>query len=222
MDPATMALLAQSGANLLGGLLGSKEQDKALGKAMQAAEFKPWGMSSFFGSSSFDPKTNQINLGLSDPMQGVVGLLMGNVLSSLNSDPSEVYNKMSALSQADENRAVLGLENRLFSQGRLGSTGGALEMGAMANSLANNRMNRELAALNYQNTLFNQALQGISGLGQIHSTLMNQAGLGSNIGLGNAQIGASMADAIMGVGRNKSDAISGLFGGISKAIGGLF
>lgn len=219
--------IVKGGLGLAGGLLGDRERRKGLSSAQRAAEFKPWDVNSPLFGATFDRENNTVNTTVSEPLQGIMDQLFGSISGNLNTDPQHFYNLLSQLSESGERRQMHSLENRLFSQGRLGSTGGALQLQAGMDSMNDAMLKRELGSYELQNNLFNQALGGLSQLLNINQAALAPAGMGSGIGLNNAQIGASLSPSIMGVANSRGGMWESLFGGLGSsglgsALGGLF
>lgn len=150
MNPIIVGGLLQGGLGLAGGLLGDKERRKGLKDVKEMASFKPWNVNSPFFNSTFDPETNTVNAGMSDSMKAFTDQIMAQMVGNLSADPQDFYNKLSQLSQEGERTAAMDLESRLFNQGRLGSTGGALQQNAMFNALNDSMLKRELNAYELQ------------------------------------------------------------------------
>lgn len=85
--------------------------------------------------------------------QGAFGELQGMMGDGFQGAYSNFYNQMAQANQPQRDQQVLDLENRLFQQGRLGSTGGAFQ-----------QQGDEQA---YQQALMGQALQGTQGYMQM-------------------------------------------------------
>jgi len=112
------------------------------------------------GTSGFDPVTGQFNSQL-DPsiQQGLVNPAMqaaGGAYGQLNNfnfndTMGQRYNALEALQEQDRQQARMNLEDRLFSQGRLGSTGGALSQNALLDAIMQQQSGNA-------NTAFGQAM----------------------------------------------------------------
>lgn len=219
------------GASALGGLLGSRASSRGLERAMAAAQFDPWNVFGGMSSAIFDRDNKSVRTELSPEYQQLRDSLFGTTSNLFNqaaaTNPAEVasmwYNNLSQLSAGDENQARLNLENRLFSQGMLGSTGGAQRMNALEDSLSDARLAREMNAWQFgqgmQQNLFNQALQGLLGMQSIDLNAMQPIQIGMGIGQGNQSVGAAMMPTIMDHYGTQANAISGLFGNLGTQLG---
>ena len=96
------------------------------------------------GASGYDPITGQFNSQLAQPFQQNVnqalgassqgyGALLGQ---DFNGTMGQRYNALEALQEQDRLQAQRAMEDRLYAQGRLGSTGGALQQNALLDAIA--------------------------------------------------------------------------------------
>lgn len=209
------------GGAVAGGLFSGSQSRKGRNEARELAQFRPWNVNSPFFGAQFDPETNTINTSMSEPMQALSERLMSSMFTQLGEDPQDYYDQLAQLSQEGERRAVLDNESRLFNQGRLGSTGGALQQQALQNSMNEAMIGRELAARQYQGNLFGQALQGIGQMANLNQAALAPAGLGSGIGINMAQIGAGLGGNLMQGYQNQGLFGGGLLSSIGRTVGGL-
>ena len=143
LSGAGSAYITQEGidkARELPGQLATTAQDIA-GRVGEAAEFRPYTVTTGAGSAQFDPTgmTQQLNAqdqstvnALRQQASQQAGML-GNVT------PEQLMSQMQALRAPEQERAQLGLENRLAAQGRLGlqtaAYGGSPEQLAMQKAI---------------------------------------------------------------------------------------
>ena len=180
----------------------------AAGAAGQAAAFNPYGVQGAFGTTSFDG--NQANIQLSPQMQQIqdlygqqalgfagqgqtalgtqAGALGQQFLGGIQADPFQAaetqFGRMEAILNPSRERQRESLEARLLKQGRLGSTGGALQQEGLETAIDQSRQQGLVNALQQS-----QALQ------------MQQAGLGQQLGLFGQQqqdVGFNQAQARLG------------------------
>ncbi len=113
--------------------------------------------------------------------QGAFPLLAGQYeagvpqfnMDDFRSQTQDIYGMMEELMADDRGRAREDMQSRLYAQGRLGSTGGALEQEALESAIEEQRTRNMLSAMDtargYQDTSFNQWLastQALSGQGR--------------------------------------------------------
>lgn len=144
-------------------------------------------------------------------------------MSEWVSPEQQMYNELSRLSAPDEQLADQALENRLFSQGMLTSTGGANRLNAREDAKLQNSLNREQMSKSYvQNLMGSLQTQGTNALnsamaiGQIPLQYYN-AGLGNQAQ--QIQAGIARAPYAAAPGYNDADAISGFFGELGGSWG---
>lgn len=146
------------------------------GKQVKAPPYAPFGLNTPLGSTSFSGNTGTATL--TPELQSIMDRLFG--ASSGLFDKAETFDTQAAigkrldllrqLSAPVEDRQRTELENRLFRQGRLGSTGGGLDQRALFRSQSDADMARQLAAIEsgegLQQRLFGTALKSLgAGLG---------------------------------------------------------
>ena len=111
------------------------------------------------GMSGYDPITGQFNSQLAQPYAqnvnqalGASGQAYGALgAQDFNGTMGQRYNALEALQEQDRLQAQMNMEDRLYGQGRLGSTGGALQQNALLDAIAQQQ------AVN-ANTAFGQAM----------------------------------------------------------------
>ena len=127
IDPGT-AMVISGGLQAATGLFGSKPKQ-------QSPMAQP-----------LDPNLAMYGGQMANIGMGAFGELQGMMGNGFDGAYQSFYNKMAQANQPMRDQQILGLENRLFQQGRLGSTGGAFQQQADAQA--------------YEQALMNQALQG--------------------------------------------------------------
>lgn len=254
--------------NAAGGLLSTVTGDRAYQRgADQAAkmtEYNPWAIRMPFGETQvhdgvIDFNMNEAIMNMQNQLRGDSrGLLssgvdmmgQGQQLAgrAASMDPNQIarqqYNMMSQLAAPGEHQARTGMENRLFSQGLLGSSGGAAQMGQMQQALGQADLQRQQQAMGMgqqvqaqqmQNALgmigagqgmFGQGLQGIGTHSIYDNMAMNQIMQSANMGAQQSAAHGIGAQAAMQAASNRGDMIGGVFGGVmnglSQSVGGLF
>jgi hypothetical protein len=111
------------------------------------------------GTSGYDPATGQFSSNLSQPYQQNTAQALGASnqaygalgAQDFNGTMGQRYNALEALQEQDRLQANMNMEDRLYSQGRLGSTGGALQQNALMDAIGQQQMQN-------QNTAFGQAM----------------------------------------------------------------
>lgn len=111
------------------------------------------------GASGYDPVTGQFTGALAAPYQQNVNQALGAsnqaygalVGQNFNQTMGQRYNALEALQEQDRLQAQMNMEDRLYSQGRLGSTGGALQQNALLDAIAQQQAGNA-------NTAFGQAM----------------------------------------------------------------
>jgi len=111
------------------------------------------------GTSGFDPVTGQFTAGLAAPYAGNAQQALaasGQAYGALSGQDfqgtmGQRYNALEALQEQDRLQAEMAMEDRLYSQGRLGSSGGALQQNALMDAIAQQQAGN-------LNTAFGQAM----------------------------------------------------------------
>ena len=213
-------------------------QAAAADRATQAAKFDPWNIGGgAFGRATFGDGTANIELtpemrALQQAFAGQAGqfaqqgqtgvgaLALGGaedfMRSGLQTDPNAIaqmqMGRMDALLDPQRNRTRDALEARLLRQGRLGSTGGALQQQGLETSIDQARQSQALQALQLgqafqqqqlaqgqqlglfgqqqQDVGFNQALARLGGMQNIDQAALQYLNLGGAFGGRASQAGA--------------------------------
>jgi len=190
----------------------------AAGLAAEGAEFDPYNVEGAFGSGQFDRETGEASVALTPEMQAIqdqfgaqagqfagqgqtalgqqAGALGGQFLGGINADPYAAaqaqFGQMENILNPARQRQREALEGRLLKQGRLGSSGGALQQEGLESAIEQSRQ-RGL----YDSLQQSQAMQ------------MQQASLGQTLGM----FGQQQED----VGFNQAQARLGAMQGIDQA-----
>lgn len=129
-------------------------------------QFTPYSISSGMGRTYVDPATGEMKSEMSPEWQGAQDTLMDSFYGNMqyaSMDPMEAsqyaYNMGSNLNAYQDEQNRLGLENRLLSQGMLGSTGGASQMRSLYDSMNQRDLGREAQSLGLGQDMLNQYQQ---------------------------------------------------------------
>lgn len=135
----------------------NKLSQEGIDFAKQTAEggkFTPYSINSGMGRSYVDPATGEMVSELAPEWQGAQDTLLNSFEGNMqyaSMDPMEAsqyaYNMGSNLNAYQDEQNRLGLENRLLSQGMLGSTGGANQMRSLYDSMNQRDLGREAQSL---------------------------------------------------------------------------
>lgn len=236
-------------------LYGAKKQAKSAKQAAQATKPTPYGTSSQYGNVNVkngqldfqqanNPFVNMFTMGglqqaanaFSAPGSAYYGapqevIDAANGINNTDADAAGRLQMLRDLAAPESNRQAVALRERLFGQGRLGSSGGAAEQRAFldaenqadlqrqltatdwANQRAQNRFQAALGAVglgsNIQQNAFNQAAAAQTASQSPFQLLMQQAGLGVSAGGGVAPAAAVAAAQAQG---DKYNTYAGAFG----------
>lgn len=243
------------GSALLGGglsFLGAREQQKAIQNAAQqqassinqAADRtieagQPFGVGSIGGTAEFDTDSQTALLNLSPELQDIYqgalsrSGLFGEQLLPLAADPfgaaDVFYEQQQPFFQRDEDRLRRDLETRLLAQGRLGSTGGREDMGALEEAILRSQNQRRTQSFGQAQSLIDSLLGRETGDIATATGLLNiplqQANLGRGIGGDLGRLAASGLQARTGAAQNLgnvSAAMGSTAGNALGSLGGLF
>jgi hypothetical protein len=158
----------------------------------QAAEFRPYTVTTGAGSTQFDPTGMTQTLGATD--QATVDALRQQASQQAGMigqvTPEQLMSQMQALRAPEQERAQLGLENRLAAQGRLGvqtaAYGGTPEQLAMQKAIQEQQSADALNAISQA-----RQLQGMD--------IQNVAGMLGAAGIPQQQLTAAMQPALQGL-----------------------
>lgn len=208
-------------------------------QAAAAAEFKPYGVTTGFGTSYFDPKTQQAGYQL-DPvleafrnsMYAGAGEFMGQVQSDPQAAAQNYYNQQQALMAGGRGAEDIALRNQQLQSGRIGlglsgaSQGagagtGYVNPGQYEQQLARAQQDEQLAARSTQlaQADIDRAISRATGLFQagagIEEMGLRPLTIGADIGSKQQVSGQQQAQALLAGGQGAADAR--LAGGIQQA-----
>ena len=234
------------GSTLLSSNAANKAADRAAAastaagnQAAAAAEFKPYGVTTGFGTSYFDPKTQQAGYQL-DPvleafrnsMYGGAGEFMSQVTSDPQAAAQNYYNQQQALMQGSRGAEDIALRQQQLQRGRIGLGLSGAAMGAgqgtgyvnpqqYQQQLARSLADQQLAAQSTQMAQadIDRAINRATGLFQtgagIEEMGLRPLTIGADIGSRQAVSGGQQAQALLAGGQGAAQA--GLAGGIAQA-----
>ena len=234
------------GSTLLSSNAANKAADRAAAastaagnQAAAAAEFKPYGVTTGFGTSYFDPKTQQAGYTL-DPvleafrnaMYGGAGEFMSQVTSDPQAAAQNYYNQQQALMQGSRGAEDIALRQQQLQRGRIGLGLSGAAMGAgqgtgyvnpqqYQQQLARSLADQQLAAQSTQMAQadIDRAINRATGLFQtgagIEEMGLRPLTIGADIGSRQAVSGGQQAQALLAGGQGAAQA--GLAGGIAQA-----
>lgn len=169
-------------------------------RAAGMAAFRMPSVQTGFGGAQYDPVTGQLTTSLDPRFAAQSQALLGQATGAFGQmgtfDPNlmaaEQFRRMEDILAPERERARQAQESRLFAQGRLGATGGALEQEAFQSAIEQQRKTNLLQAFqeayNRQAQLQQLGMGALGAAGQLEQMPLQayQAGLG----LGEAQAGA--------------------------------
>lgn len=227
-----------------GAWYGAKNRAGQYDAAANRSVAKPTNIQSLFGGLTYDPTTGiTLTPGQGPgPWGGASPELVGafNQLNDQGAIQGEADTRLSLLRQLaapEEARATQGLQQQLFSQGRLGGTGGAVQQEALARAQGQADLERTLAS---QDWARNNALQRFGAANQVIGSGQGQQGInfGQALNLGQLGVQAGRApawellaqgaagrdaqmQAILGaLGGNEEGGLGGILGGLGGIFGG--
>jgi hypothetical protein len=214
-------------------------QQAAGNQAAAAAEFKPYGVTTGFGTSYFDPKTQQAGYQL-DPvleafrnsMYAGAGEFMGQVQSDPQAAAQNYYNQQQALMAGGRGAEDIALRQQQLNSGRIGLGLSGAAMGAGAGTgyvnpqqyqqqLARAQQDQQLAAQSQQlaQADIDKAISRATGLFQtgagIEELGLRPLTIGADIGSKQQTSGNTQAQALLSGGQGAAQA--NLAGGIQRA-----
>lgn len=165
-----------------------------LNQDIPEASFDPMNIQSGLGSTTFGKDGAQFQL--APELQGFYNQLLGGAGETLQQaqefDPYQaaegLFGRMEGILAPVRERERAGLEQRLLSQGRLGSTGGLFDLQAQQGAVEAQRaqsLNQAFGqAQQVQQGLFNRGMQGLQGATGLQQMGLSQLGLGLEAGQG--------------------------------------
>ena len=235
MDPNTFATLASVGLNLFGA---NKAQDAARESAQanteaakiaaEAAKFKPYSISTGFGSSFFDENKQEAGYTLDptlqafrDAMYGGAGEFMGQIQSDPTAAAQQYYNQQQGIMAGGRGAEDIALRNQQLQSGRigLGLSGASQGAGAGTGYVNPEQYQRDLARSQQDQALAassTQMAQADIDRAISRGTGLLQTGLGiEEYGLKPLQIGADIGNRAATAGANQGNML--LAGGQAAA-----
>jgi hypothetical protein len=223
---------------VIGGVASNRAAKKSAASQDRAADLAyeqslPWDVSGMFGSATFDEEGRAANIQLDPEMQKLYDRLFGRAggyaeqVEAMGKDPlamqQKFYEEQKALAEPGEQQDRLALENRLLSQGMLGSTGGSGRMGELQTAQSMKDLVRRSDAMSQSQQLLD--LYRTRETGDIKQALgigalpYDYASLGRGIGggmSGAATYGAGLrSQGAMGIGATTASG----WGGLGRAVG---
>jgi len=214
-------------------------QQAAGAQAAAAAEFKPYGVTTGFGTSYFNPETQQAGYQI-DPvleafrnsMYAGAGEFMGQVQSDPQAAAQNYYNQQQALMAGGRNAEDIALRQQQLQSGRIGLGLSGEAMGAGAGTgyvnpqqyqqqLARAQQDQQLAAQSTQlaQSDIDRAISRATGLFQagagVEEMGLRPLTIGADIGSKQQTSGNMQAQALLAGGQGSADAR--LAGGIQQA-----
>lgn len=148
------------------------------GPALEAAKFNPVNTQGLFGGVSWNPQTRTFSSNLDPRLTGIQNTLFSQFGQA---NPEAEYALMQQMAAPYREQQMLGLENRLFSQGLLGASmvdqpGGARR--SLFDAFANQDLGMQQQAIQSARTNQINLLNQIFGLQNMENSLFaNNAGL---------------------------------------------
>lgn len=160
---------------------GNKNQAGEYQAAANQSTGRPTNVQSMFGNLAFDPATGiALTPGQGPGAFGGASPELINAFNQLNDQGSlnqEAGGRLDLLRQLaapEEQRATQGLEQQLFSQGRLGGTGGSVQQEALARAQGSADLQRQLSSQDWARS---NALQRFGAAQQTVGSGQNQQGI---------------------------------------------
>lgn len=226
---AGTALIGQNMAS--NAAIESGDQSLAAAKvAAEASRFKPYGVTTGFGSSWFNPQTQQAGYNLDPGMAAWRDAMMmgaGTVADQVNLDPTDAtnqyYNQIQDVMQPRRAQEQGALQQNLFGSGRLGmrlageGAGAGLGTGMYQPDVLGYNKAQELAnqqfAMQARQNAFNEMDQGIGRAQGLFNTGLateeyglKPLALGAELGGRSATGGAAYGSALMSGANNAANA----------------
>jgi len=196
----------QAAQSLLGGWWQNRMAKKQRAWEAEQAELAykrslPWNSKSALGSVTFDPETKEMLQQLSPEMQELMGNYLGiskgasDELAAMQADPyameQEQFKRFEDMNANAYNQSRLQGQESALASGRMGGTQGYYDSLATEDSINQNRMTGQMAAIgtgmNYRNMLGSESLNFGKGAMDVGGSLSGQADLGRAIGQGSNQ-----------------------------------
>lgn len=196
------------------GVYASRQQRKGAEAAADAARFMPTDISTPFGS--VDASMGDVSATLSPELQRQYEGLLGFGQERLQAarSPQAALGFLGQAFGPQLERQRLSQESRLFNQGLLGSTTGALQREALSTG-----QNQALlqAALAEQQNAYSQGLGLLGGALDISNLPSNLIATSGNIGSQQAAAGANVGQGLAAAANSRANSINSIFAGLGQA-----
>lgn len=186
----------------------ANEKKKAAKSAAEATKPDPYNVNSPYGNVFFDPTSGQMSFQQFDNpwynMFGAGGMAaLGNAFTApgspyygaspelvaaaegmktenLQQDAMDRYQLLGQLAQPEMDRSYNNLQDKLYAQGRLGNTGGGVELEAWQNAANRADLERQLAAQGWsENRAQNRFATALQAINQGQSAQQQNYGIGA-------------------------------------------
>lgn len=222
------------------------EMSRLSDQAVSGSQFTPFGVAGYGGGATVGGD-GSINVNLDPAQQQQAAMLTNSAnqfFANASADPAaseqSIYDRIRAMQQPGEQRAMTDLESRAFAQGRLGMSaanygGSSPEMLGMQTAIAENRNNAafqsiEMArqqqaqdatiGMNFQNAAYlpqanmlNLLNPGLNTSNMVQAGQLGGLNLATQLGLGGVQTQVNSE-------RIRGDLLSNLFNGVATGIQG--
>ncbi len=199
-----------------GGYLASREQRKGAEAAADAARFRPTDINTPLGGVIAREGSFSANLSpeLQQQYRGLLDFGRQRLEQARSPEASLEFLQESFGPQLERQRSQQ--ESRLFNQGLLGSTTGALQTEGLRTA-----QNQSLlqAALAEQQNAYSQGLGLLSGALDIGGVTQGLLGTSGNISSQQASAGAQQGQALAAAANSRANSISSIFSGLGQAAG---
>lgn len=184
----------------IGGALSQSGRSAARGYNPEGARFTPFNVRSGLGDVTFEG--GQAKYTLAAPYQAAAdqmttlgqGFLSGITAGTPQQLSEQAYGLLRGISSPEEAEARAALENRLFRQGMLGSTGGALRSQAFEQAVGQTQLQQQLQSIGLGQQLTDAQIaraRGLfSGAQGMYAPLNEMARTGMGLGVAGAEAGA--------------------------------
>lgn len=204
----------------------------AADRASKQASFNPYNVTSGFGTGSFDGTnaTAELSAPYADLRNTFLGGAKGifGAMKDYNPDDaaSSLLGRYRKMSDPREARQRSQLENRLFKQGMLGSTGGGERTEALLGAQGTADLQRQNLAFNQaqqvQDQLMNRGMGFMQGATNLDRLPMENLRMGGTFGAASATAGANAAKYPWMAAQNNADSQSAFWGNIGQGVSSYF
>lgn len=223
--------LASTAVGQLGARRGQAQLQAGAGRAAEAARFRPFNISTSIGQTGM--RDGNMFATLSPQLQAAQNALFGGAGQAFGQwkgfDPyaagAEAYGRLKTLAAPGEAQARSQQENRLFAQGRLGTTGGAQQFGQLLSQQNMADLARQQQALEFgqqlQANILQQGLGALQGGYGLQAGLMDQLRLGTTAGAQQSAANQWGAAQQLAAAQNQAANTANFWSQLSGPIGGL-